>query len=179
MRSSKTKLTITAIFLAGTIGAFSVFAHGGEGKGMMRMMSDMSLEEQEVATGEAGPAITIYKSPNCGCCQSWAEHLDANGFETSIVETNNLNEVKQSHGVPREMASCHTALIGDLVIEGHVPANDIVAYLENPEFNTIGLSVPGMPHGTPGMETGRKDDYQVIAFSANGQQRVFREHKDY
>lgn len=131
------------------------------------------------ATGEAGPAITIYKSPNCGCCQSWAEHLDANGFETSIVETDNLNEVKQTHGVPREMASCHTALIGDLVIEGHVPADDIVAYLENPEFNTKGLSVPGMPHGTPGMETGRKDDYQVIAFSADGQQRVFREHKDY
>ncbi|WP_417530725.1 DUF411 domain-containing protein [Marinobacter lipolyticus] len=131
------------------------------------------------STGEAGPAITIYKSPNCSCCQSWAEHLDANGFETSIVETDNLNEVKQTHGVPREMASCHTALIGDLVIEGHVPANDIVAYLENPEFNTIGLSVPGMPHGTPGMETGRKDDYQVIAFSADGQQRVFREHKDF
>lgn len=131
------------------------------------------------STGEAGPAITIYKSPNCGCCQSWAEHLDANGFETSIVETDNLNEVKQSHGVPREMASCHTALIGDLVIEGHVPASDIVAYLEDPQFNTVGLSVPGMPHGTPGMETGRKDDYQVIAFSADGQQRVFREHKDY
>jgi hypothetical protein len=77
------------------------------------------------------------------------------------------------------MASCHTALIGDLVIEGHVPANDIVAYLEDPQFNTIGLSVPGMPHGTPGMETGRKDDYQVIAFNANGKQGVFREHKDY
>ncbi len=133
----------------------------------------------QASTGEAGPAITIYKSPNCGCCQSWAEHLDANGFETTIVETDNLNEVKQSHGVPRDMASCHTALIGDLVIEGHVPASDIVAYLEDPQFSTVGLSVPGMPHGTPGMETGRKDDYQVIAFSANGQQRVFREHKDY
>ncbi len=131
------------------------------------------------STGEAGPAITIYKSPNCGCCQSWAEHLDVNGFETRIVETDNLNEVKQNHGVPREMASCHTALIDDLVIEGHVPADDIVAYLEDPQLNTVGLSVPGMPHGTPGMETGRKDDYQVIAFSANGQQRVFREHKDY
>lgn len=132
-----------------------------------------------VSASEAGPAITIYKSPNCTCCQSWAEHLDAHGFDTSIVETDNLNAVKQEHGVPREMASCHTALIGDLVIEGHVPASDIVAYLENPRFNTTGLSVPGMPHGTPGMETGRKDDYQVIAFSANGQQRVFSEHKNY
>lgn len=128
---------------------------------------------------ETGQAITIYKSPNCGCCQSWAEHLAANGFDTRIVETDNLNEIKQHHGVPRDMASCHTALIGDLVIEGHVPGNDILAYLEDPNFNTIGLSVPGMPHGTPGMETGRKDDYQVIAFNANGQQQVFREHKDY
>ena len=81
--------------------------------------------------------------------------------------------------MPRDVASCHTALIGDLVIEGHVPASDILAYRENPRFNTVGLSVPGMVQGSPGMETGRKDDYQVIAFRANGQQSVFREHKDY
>lgn len=130
-------------------------------------------------SGETGQTITVYKSPNCGCCQSWAEHLAANGFETRIVETDNVNEIKQQYDVPRDMASCHTALIGDTVIEGHVPANDIKAYLENPQLNTVGLSVPGMPHGTPGMETGRKDDYQVIAFNANGRQRVFREHKDY
>tara|TARA_Y100000814_G_scaffold243598_1_gene188381 strand:+ start:86 stop:595 length:510 start_codon:yes stop_codon:yes gene_type:complete len=139
-------------------------------------------DQSSVAQAESGKtvqAITIYKSPNCGCCQDWAEHLAANGFETRIVETNNLNEIKQEYDVPRDMASCHTALIGNLVIEGHVPANDIVAYLEDPQFNTIGLSVPGMPHGTPGMETGRKDDYQVIAFNANGKQGVFREHKDY
>ena len=131
------------------------------------------------STGAAGPAITIYKSPSCSCCQAWAEHLDANGFETTIVETDNLNAIKQQYDVPREMASCHTALIGDLVIEGHVPADDIVAYLENPQFNTVGLSVPGMVQGSPGMETGKKEDYQVIAFRTNGQQSVFREHKDY
>lgn len=124
-------------------------------------------------------AITIYKSPSCGCCQSWAEYLEANGFETKIVNTNNLYEIKQKHNVPREMASCHTALINDLVIEGHVPASDILAYLENPQFNIIGLSVPGMIQGSPGMETGKKEEYQVIAFSANGQQSVFREYKDY
>ena len=140
--------------------------------------SDQSSVAQ-AESGKTGQAITIYKSPNCGCCQDWAEHLAANGFETRIVETDNLNEIKQEYDVPRDMASCHTALIGDLVIEGLVPANDIVAYLEDPQFNTIGLSVPGMPHGTPGMETGRKDDYQVIAFNANGKQGVFREHKDY
>ena len=132
-----------------------------------------------VQAGEAGPAITIYKRPNCGCCQSWVKHLDANGFETTIVETDNLNETKQTHGVPRKMASCHTALIGDLVIEGHVPANDIVTYLENPQPGTTGLSVPGMPHGAPGMETGRKDDFQVITFSDDGEQSVFRTYQGY
>ena len=153
----------------------------GAGATTLALQADESAQPSGALaqSGEAGQAITIYKSPNCGCCQDWAEHLAANGFETRIVETNNLNEIKQEYDVPRDMASCHTALIGNLVIEGHVPANDIVAYLEDPQFNTIGLSVPGMPHGTPGMETGRKDDYQVIAFNANGKQGVFREHKDY
>ena len=152
------------------------------GAGTTLAIQTNESDQSSVAQAESGKtvqAITIYKSPNCGCCQDWAEHLAANGFETRIVETDNLNEIKQEYDVPRDMASCHTALIGDLVIEGHVPANDIVAYLEDPQFNTIGLSVPGMPHGTPGMETGRKDDYQVIAFNANGKQGVFREHKDY
>jgi len=128
---------------------------------------------------EAGPAITIYKSPSCGCCQGWVEHLETNGFETRVIDTDNVGAIKQTHGVPGELASCHTALIDDAVIEGHVPAGDILAYLENPQFNTLGLSVPGMVQGSPGMETGRKDDYQVIAFRANGQQSVFSEHKDY
>ena len=129
------------------------------------------------AIGVAGPAITIYKNPNCGCCQSWAAHLDANGFETTTVETDNLTKIKQQHDVPRDMTSCHTALIGDLVIEGHVPASDIVAYLENPQAGTIGLSVPGMPHGAPGMETGRKDDFQVIIFSDDGEQDIFHAYQ--
>lgn len=147
----------------------------------LAMQADESAEPSAAvaSTAEAGTDITIYKSPNCSCCQSWAEHLAANGFDTNIVETDNLSEVKQKYGVPREMASCHTALIGDVVIEGHVPADDIVAYLEKPQFNTVGLSVPGMVQGSPGMETGRKQDYKVIAFSANGQQSVFREYTDY
>lgn len=132
-----------------------------------------------VSAREAGPAITIYKSPSCGCCEGWVEHLEASGFKTRVIDTDNVGAIKQTHGVPGELASCHTGLIGDLVIEGHVPADDILAYLDNPQFNTVGLSVPGMVQGSPGMETGRKDDYQVVAFRANGQQSVFREHKDY
>ncbi|SFR44318.1 Uncharacterized conserved protein [Marinobacter daqiaonensis] len=173
MRKSTIKLTA---FSAGVAG---IFLAAGATVLAVQAKEPMEPSSAQVSDSLAGPAITMYKSPNCGCCQSWAEHLDAHGFEITIVETDNLNEVKQQQGVLRQMASCHTALIGDLVIEGHVPAGDIVAYLEKPQFNTLGLSVPGMPHGTPGMETGRKDDYQVIAFNANGQQSVFREHKDY
>jgi hypothetical protein len=128
---------------------------------------------------QAGPAITIYKSPSCGCCEGWVEHLEASAFKTRVIDTDDVSAIKQTHGVPGELASCHTGLIGDLVIEGHVPADDILAYLETPQFNTVGLTVPGMVQGSPGMETGRKDDYQVTAFRANGQQSVFREHSDY
>ena len=92
----------------------------GAGATTLALQADESAQPSGALaqSGEAGQAITIYKSPNCGCCQSWAEHLATNGFDTRIVETDNLNEIKQQHGVPRDMASCHTALIGNLVIEG-------------------------------------------------------------
>ncbi|GHD44568.1 Uncharacterized conserved protein [Marinobacter persicus] len=142
------------------------------------------LQASEPATdsavsGQTAHTITVYKSPSCSCCAGWAEHLERNGFDVNVEDTNNISEIKTKHQVPSELGSCHTGLIDGLVIEGHVPAADIVAYLENPQFNTVGLSVPGMVQGSPGMETGTKQDYQVIAFRANGQQSVFREHEDY
>ena len=92
----------------------------GAGATTLALQADESAQPSASLTEseEAGQTITIYKSPNCGCCQSWAEHLATNGFDTRIVETDNLNEIKQQHGVPRDMASCHTALVDDLVIEG-------------------------------------------------------------
>jgi len=118
-------------------------------------------------------AITVYKSASCSCCTGWVEHLERNGFDVEVKNTNNINEVKMSHQVPREMASCHTALIDGFVVEGHVPASDLKNYLARAAHpfgdKTIGISVPGMPHGTPGMETGRQDSYDVLAFTATGQ----------
>lgn len=125
------------------------------------------------------PAITVYKDPNCGCCKAWGEYLEDNGFVVNVVATSNMNEIKQKYGVPRQAQSCHTAVIDGRVIEGHVPADDIKAYLDKPVFNTKGLAVPGMVQGSPGMETGRKDNYSVITFSENGQTSVFREHMNY
>lgn len=127
----------------------------------------------------AKPEITVYKDPNCGCCKAWGEYLEESGFQVNVVASSNMSEIKQTYGVPRQAQSCHTAVIDGRVIEGHVPAEDIKAYLAKPVFNTKGLAVPGMVQGSPGMETGRKDNYSVITFSENGQTSVFREHMNY
>lgn len=117
-------------------------------------------------------AMTVYKSSSCVCCGDWVEHLERNGFDVKIENTNNVNEIKIKHQLPREMASCHTALIDGAVIEGHVPADDIKAYLESTSLpfgeKTLGIAVPGMPQGAPGMDTGRYDSYDVMAFAADG-----------
>jgi hypothetical protein len=125
---------------------------------------------------EALKDIHVFKSPTCGCCTDWVDHLKANGFEVEVTETNSLNPIKQDAGLPYSLASCHTAFIGDYVIEGHVPANDIHRLIaESPDAR--GLTVPGMPVGSPGMEMGdRKDAYQVLMFNESGQTRVFSEH---
>ena len=132
-------------------------------------------------SGKTDHAITVYKSPNCSCCADWAEHLESNGFEVNIENTSNINEIKIQHQIPRDMASCHTGIIDGLVIEGHVPADDIKAYLDSPSQpfgdNTVGLAVPGMPHGTPGMETGRQDNYDVMAFTADGKAQSVKRYE--
>ncbi|ROU00456.1 DUF411 domain-containing protein [Marinobacter sp. R17] len=126
-----------------------------------------------------GPAITVYRSASCGCCKGWVAHLEESGFRVEDNVTEDIMDVKREYGVPQTMQSCHTAVMGDRVIEGHVPAEDILAYRDKSVFNTVGLAVPGMVAGSPGMETGTKQDYAVVAFSANGQSSVYREYTDY
>jgi hypothetical protein len=111
----------------------------------------------------AGPLVEMYQDPNCGCCTAWAEHLEAEGFEVEQHKTRDVRSVKIEHGVTPELASCHTALVDGYVIEGHVPAADIRRLLDEAP-DVVGLTVPGMPHGSPGMETGRYDDYQVLTW---------------
>ncbi|MDX5432397.1 MAG: DUF411 domain-containing protein, partial [Halomonas sp.] len=115
------------------------------------------------ASTQAGSVVEMYQDPNCGCCTDWAEHLREAGFEVRQHKTRDMRSVKIEHGVAPELASCHTALIEGYVIEGHVPAADIKRLLdERPDV--VGLTVPGMPHGSPGMETGRYDDYAVLTW---------------
>jgi hypothetical protein len=98
----------------------------------------------------AGPLITVYKTPNCGCCVKWVEYLRKEGFEVKAVNRDDLTPIKQRAGVPSAMSACHTALVDGYVVEGHVPAQAIRKLLhERP--NTLGLAVPGMPANSPGM----------------------------
>ena len=116
--------------------------------------------------------ITVYKSPNCGCCSKWVDHLRGAGFKVTTNDRMEMNSIKLSSGVKSELRSCHTALVGGYVIEGHVPANDIKRLLqEHPDVT--GLAVPGMPMGSPGMEGHYKDNYDVLTFKRNGETSVF------
>lgn len=122
---------------------------------------------------EAPREVVVYRSPTCGCCAAWAEHLEAAGFEVEVRDTNDLGRVKAAAGVPARLQSCHTATVGDYVVEGHVPADAIVRLLnERPDVR--GLAVPGMPIGSPGMEQGdRKDPYDILAFDEEGRTEVY------
>lgn len=126
--------------------------------------------------GGAAPSIHVYKSPSCGCCTAWIEHLEDHGFTVTATDTDNMARVKADAGLMPGLGSCHTAFVGDYVIEGHVPADDIHRLLEQAP-KARGLSVPGMPIGSPGMEMGqRRDAYQVLLFNGSGQTRVFSEY---
>ncbi len=121
------------------------------------------------------PAMTIYKSPSCGCCVKWAEHLRANGFQTLLVDREDLQTIKSARAVPDALQSCHTAIIGDYTIEGHVPARDIELLLAL-EPDALGLAVPGMPIGSPGMEVGsEKEPFASYLFTDDGY-AVFAQH---
>lgn len=116
--------------------------------------------------------ITVYKSPTCGCCTKWVSHLQDNGFKVEAINRKDMNRVKSEAGIPRQLASCHTAIIGGYIIEGHVPAADIKRLLkERPDV--IGLTVPGMPMGSPGMEGPRQDKYEVLTFTRSGNTAIF------
>lgn len=126
----------------------------------------------------ARPRVEVWKDPNCGCCQDWVRHLQANGFEVRVHDSGNA-AARARLGVAERWGSCHTASVGGYAIEGHVPAGDIHRLLkERPQ--AIGLSVPGMPVGSPGMDApaygGRQDPFDVLLLQHGGQARVFRSY---
>lgn len=116
--------------------------------------------------------VVVYKSPTCGCCKKWVSHLKKNGYAVEVHNQRNMSPIKADLGVPRHLQSCHTAKVGDYVIEGHVPADVITRLLEE-KPSIKGLAVPGMPMGSPGMEGRRKDPYEVLTFKESGKTTIY------
>ncbi|WNZ25626.1 DUF411 domain-containing protein [Leptolyngbya sp. NK1-12] len=134
------------------------------------------LWPMQTAVAESEPSAVVYRDPSCHCCGRWIEHLAAAGFQPQSIETDDLESLKQQYGVPDQLSSCHTAIIDGYVIEGHVPIADIQRLLAQ-RPNLVGITVPGMPIGTPGMESGdQRDSFTVFSFDQQGNQAVFNQY---
>lgn len=120
----------------------------------------------------AADTMIVYKTPTCGCCNDWIDHVKEHGFPVVAVDLDRLDGVKQELGVPAGLISCHTATVRGYTIEGHVPA-DLIRRMIDEKSNLRGLTVPGMPVGSPGMEGPFKQDYDVLGFDERGNTRVY------
>jgi hypothetical protein len=122
-------------------------------------------------------AMQVYKSPTCGCCSKWIDHLRQHGFTVTATDLPDMSEIKKQKKVPGTLTSCHTAIVGGYIVEGHVPAADVRRLLaERPAV--AGIAVPGMPIGSPGMEVNgtKPQAYEVVSFNAGGKVGVFASH---
>jgi hypothetical protein len=131
-------------------------------------------------TSRTAVEITVFKSPTCGCCSKWVDHLrkhaEGTAFTVIAKDTSDMTGVKTTAGVPEKVHSCHTAFVGGYVVEGHVPAEDILRMLKE-KPRVAGIAAPGMPVGSPGMEVGsRQDAYDVVAFKRDGSTSLFAKH---
>jgi len=133
--------------------------------GLIMMVSLLSVTSQVAATA----TVDVYKSPTCKCCDKWVDHMRDHGFTVKTHDVGN-KEIRKKSGISETLGSCHTALVNGYAIEGHVPAPDIIRLLkEKPK--AVGLSVPDMPHGTPGMEGARSDPYNVLLIKERDEER--------
>jgi hypothetical protein len=157
MRTTRVTVAIAAIALAGV---------------------SLGVAAQQKPAATAAQKVTVYKTSSCGCCKLWVDHLKANGFDVQAMDVSaeQVRSVSKAAGLKDDDVSCHTAKIGNYVVEGHVPADDIKRMLkEKPAI--AGIAAPGMPQGSPGMEQGAKEAYDVVAFTKDGKTTVYAKHK--
>lgn len=141
------------------------------------LMLDRGAQDEAVATAGSS-TMQVWKTPTCGCCGDWVDYMRGAGFALEVrdVSEREMIDVKRRHGLPVHLSSCHTAVVGGYVVEGHVPAEDVRRMLEE-RPDARGIAVPGMPLGSPGMEFGdRIDSYEVLLFDRDGATRVFARH---
>ncbi len=142
--------------------------HSVTRRSALTLVAAFLVLQRSTAQAES-PAILVHKDPNCSCCSGWVKHLKDAGFAVTVEETADLQPVRKRLGVPADLAACHTAEVDGYVLEGHVPATAVRRLLkERP--NAIGLSVPGMPAGSPGMEGGTPLPYDAVLFGKTGRQ---------
>jgi hypothetical protein len=124
-----------------------------------------------------GTAITVYKSASCGCCGKWVDYVRANGFAPTVHDEENMDQIKDDMGVPKAVRSCHTAVVGKYIVEGHVPVEDIRRLLQQHPA-VAGLAAPGMPNSSPGMAAPGQtpEPYDVLSFTTAGTTAVFARH---
>ena len=191
--SKLSKITITSIAIAGVIGGAFYFtsvsgdnstaqsnnsAVANETSSQATLVSVWDIETEPNYSGTT--EMTVYRSPSCGCCGVWVDHAKKHGFKIEDIKTEEMEALKQKHNVPAELASCHTTIIDGYVMEGHIPADDIKRFLAEKPDDLIGLAVPGMPIGTPGMEARDiKQPFKVLAFNDKGEVEVFKEYQSY
>ena len=135
-----------------------------------------ALAAPSPAGAQAPPVMTVYRDAGCGCCLNWVAHARRAGFDARVVNAPDMAAVKRRLGVPAALASCHTAVVGGLIVEGHVPLDRVTRLLRNRPANVRGVAVPGMPVGAPGMESpdGRRQPFDVLVFDNAGRSAVLR-----
>lgn len=160
-KSMKNKIKIITIFLG-------VVIVGGY------IWISSSLQEDAIGHELEGIQATVYKSPNCGCCDNYIGYLRRNGLEVDKISTDDMEKIKEQHEIPHDMKSCHTMIIGDYVIEGHIPL-EVVAKLIKEKPNIAGIAMPGMPSGSPGMMGGKMSVFTIHSLMHDGGVSVFME----
>lgn len=140
-----------------------------------RSVAAAALLVMPALASAAMPVIEVFKSATCGCCDDWVKHLQANGFQVKVSNVEKPADYRQKFGIPAELGSCHTAKVGIYAVEGHVPASDIKRLLSS-GVKARGLAVPGMPSGSPGMESERSDPYDVLLVQPDGRTTVYKHY---
>lgn len=128
-----------------------------------------------LALADKLPVVEVWKTPTCGCCGKWVKHMEAAGFKVQVHDLDNLDAIRQQHGITPALASCHTAVAGKYVIEGHVPASDVRRLLKE-QPDALGLTAPGMPQGSPGMDVPGSPSFQVLSIGKDGKTAVYATH---
>jgi len=130
-------------------------------------------------SAESRPKVEVWKDPSCGCCKDWVVHLEKSGFDVKVNDSGN-DKARQRLGIPQSLGSCHTASVDGYALEGHVPAREIKRLLAS-RPKAVGLAVPGMPVGSPGMDgaiyNGRKDPFDVLLVAKDGTSTVYQSYR--